>query len=140
MNDSSLGPRPLCSVCGVRHVRKNGKGTAWGNKCQRCHVDEIAQRRGMDRNQYLEAIHPEKQHKKDYCENQDGHLGFACTFPTLFARINGNSILELDHQDGDPSNGSVSNFKTYCPTCHKVKTYMNGDHLTEGRRTLKMRS
>lgn len=41
--------------------------------------------------------------------------------------------LDVDHIDGDHSNDDPSNLQTLCANCHRLKTYMNGDHLSKGR-------
>ena len=65
-----------------------------------------------------------KNYKKDYCENQDGHLGFPCT-----ATIIDPCQIQVDHVDGDRYNGAPDNLKSYCGNCHAVKTKRNNDHL-----------
>jgi hypothetical protein len=60
--------------------------------------------------------------KKDYCENNDGHLGFPCT-----STIHYGGILELDHIDGQHYNNVPSNIQTLCKICHAYKGYLNGD-------------
>lgn len=66
------------------------------------------------------------QHKKTYCENHDGHLGFSCPVP--HDEWNGfESSLDLDHLDGDHYNNIPSNVKTYCKLCHGRKSLINGD-------------
>jgi hypothetical protein len=65
-------------------------------------------------------------HKKDYCENHDGHLSFLCPVPrdgwTRFQ-----SGLDLDHKDGDHYNNTPENVKTYCKLCHGLKSIVEGD-------------
>lgn len=65
-------------------------------------------------------------HKKDFCENNDGHLGFSCP-------VNSNQwnnfleSLDLDHIDGDHMNNKPKNVKTYCKLCHNRKSKETGD-------------
>lgn len=66
------------------------------------------------------------QHKKDYCENHDGHLGFSCPVPRD-GWIGFQNSLDLDHIDGDHNNNVPSNVKTYCKLCHGRKSLENGD-------------
>ena len=66
------------------------------------------------------------QHKKDYCENHDGHLGFSCPVPRD-GWIGFQNSLDLDHLDGDHNNNVPSNVKTYCKLCHGRKSLENGD-------------
>ena len=102
-----------------------------------------AQRHGLTLTAYRHRSHPYLQHRKDYCENRDGRLGFVCTFthPTpqqleatgLDATYLG--WLQVDHKDGNHTNNDPSNLQTLCACCHNIKTYQNGDHTTPGRKT-----
>ena len=65
-------------------------------------------------------------HKKAYCENHDGHLGFECPVPHD-SWIGFETSLDLDHVDGDHYNNVPSNVKTYCKLCHGRKSLENGD-------------
>jgi hypothetical protein len=62
------------------------------------------------------------EHKKTYCENTDGRLGFTCTTTIIFS-----GQLELDHIDGDHVNNIPENVQTLCKDCHAVKSWKNGD-------------
>lgn len=46
-----------------------------------------------------------------------------------FVAVHG-SQLDIDHIDGDHSNNDVSNLQVLCANCHRLKTIMNGDHLS----------
>ena len=48
-------------------------------------------------------------------------------------------MLDVDHIDGDPSNDSAENCQTFCKCCHAYKTHINGDTVTPGRKTLKIK-
>ena len=63
-------------------------------------------------------------HKKNYCENHDGHLGWTCPVSTFEGF---EASLDLDHLDGDHHNNTPSNVKTYCKLCHGRKSLINGD-------------
>ncbi|TXG79480.1 MAG: HNH endonuclease [Spirochaetes bacterium] len=52
--------------------------------------------------------------KKDYCEN--------CKFVPIHP-----CQLDVDHIDGDHSNNELSNLRTLCANCHRLKTFMNKD-------------
>jgi hypothetical protein len=67
-----------------------------------------------------------KQHKKAYCENYDGHLGFLCPVPKENWK-GFESSLDLDHLDGNHYNNVIENVKTYCKLCHGKKSLNNGD-------------
>lgn len=62
-------------------------------------------------------------HKKTYCENIDGHLGFPCT-----STIHYSGVLELDHKNGDHYHNLQDNVETLCKICHAYKSFLNGDH------------
>lgn len=76
-----------------------------------------------------------KIHRKDYCENKDGRLGFTCT-TTITDLVPWQMQLDVDHIDGNPTNNSKENLQTLCKNCHHVKTHLNKDYLTEGRKAL----
>ena len=65
-------------------------------------------------------------HKKNYCENIDGHLGFSCPVdPESWP--NHQESLDLDHLDGNHMNNTPNNIKTYCKLCHNRKSKETGD-------------
>lgn len=125
--------------------------------CSRCHDKNIAKkhgtktrhhltasRHGLTLTEYQERIHPYLIHRKDYCENIDGRLGFVCNsaYPTRetldklgFTDWGTRNFLDVDHKDGNSSNHDPENLQTLCKNCHKLKTYSSGDHLTVGRTT-----
>jgi cytochrome c553 len=124
-----------CSKChNAETARRNGVKSAH-------HL--TAQRHGLTLTEYHHRNHPYLKHRKDYCENRDGRLGFVCTFthPTpdqlestgLDATFLG--WLQVDHKDGNHTNNDPSNLQTLCACCHNVKTYQNGDNATPGRKT-----
>ena len=54
--------------------------------------------------------------KKDHCEQ--------CGFVAI------NQVqLDVDHIDGNHRNDDPSNLMTLCANCHRLKTYLNDDHL-----------
>jgi hypothetical protein len=124
--------------------------------CSSCHNEETARRNGVKSAQHLTAQrhgltltaynhrnHPYLRHRKNYCENVDGRLGFICTFtaPTpqqLEATgLDGTYLgwLQVDHKDGNHLHNDPKNLQTLCACCHNVKTYQNGDNATPGRKT-----
>jgi hypothetical protein len=85
-----------------------------------------------------------KIHRKKYCENRDERLGFKCTYVTpndeLFEHLGcGKEVYEVflhvDHMDGNPNNNLEENLQTLCSNCHAIKTALNRDNLTPGRKT-----
>jgi len=65
-------------------------------------------------------------HKKIFCENVDGHLGFPCPIKKE-EMIHYPESLELDHLDGNHYNNVPENVKTYCSLCHNRKSKENND-------------
>jgi hypothetical protein len=74
-----------------------------------------------------------KIHRKEFCENVDGRLGFKCTTTIIDYEWQ----LDIDHKDGDPSNNVIKNLQTLCKCCHAIKTKTERDYMTPGRKTLK---
>lgn len=60
---------------------------------------------------------PWKRFKKDTCES----CGFVPVNPCQ---------LDVDHVDGDKKNNNEDNLMTLCANCHRLKTFLNGDHLS----------
>jgi hypothetical protein len=73
-----------------------------------------------------------KIHRKDYCENIDGRIGFKCTTTIVDPEWQ----LDADHISGDPSDCSAENIQTLCKCCHAIKTRDARDYMTPGRKTL----
>lgn len=113
---------PGCSRLGqhLGYYRKDGTPGRRA-KCHKCHSIQY----GLNGWDY-------KIHRKDYCENVDGRLGFTCT-STI---INPELQLDTDHINGDPSDNRPENLQTLCKCCHPIKTMQNGDYLSAGRKTL----
>ena len=65
-------------------------------------------------------------HKKFFCENVDGQLGFSCPVPSD-GWDGFYTALDLDHLDGNHYNNVPSNVKTFCKLCHGRKSIENGD-------------
>jgi hypothetical protein len=95
---------------------------------------------------WTNSKHPYLRFRKTYCENQDGRLGFKCTFvpptkeqlalmPNVETSFRG--WLHVDHIDGNPFNPKEENLQTLCACCHIIKTAVFKDYATPGRKTLK---
>ena len=67
-------------------------------------------------------------HKKNYCENIDGRLGFFCPVDPNFAFSN--NVLHDDHIDGNHYNNSPENLQTLCSICHAMKGLSSGDFVS----------
>ncbi len=59
-----------------------------------------------------------KQYRKKYCEQ--------CGFIPLHI-----CQLDVDHIDGDHNNNSPDNLRTLCANCHRLKSYLNKDHINK---------
>ena len=68
-----------------------------------------------------------KIHKKDFCENIDGHLGFKCPVKKPKVWLQFLESLDLDHVDGNHFHNNPKNVKTYCKICHGRKSLKEGD-------------
>ena len=67
-------------------------------------------------------------HKKEYCENIDGHLGWKCPVPSkAWKKLDLLNALDLEHLDGDHFNNVPSNVETICKLCHGKKSILNND-------------
>ena len=105
-----------------------------------------AARHGMTVQEYAESKHPYLRYRKDYCENIDGRLGFKCNtvLPTQ-KMLNDAGLpdwrpkqfLEVDHIDGHSKNNDPDNLQTLCKHCHQIKSVVNKDYATIGRKRLK---
>ena len=82
--------------------------------------------------EYANNLSPYRKHRKDYCENKDGRLGYKCRH-----KVRHSAQLQVDHIDGNPYNHNISNLQTLCANCHIYKTHAKKDYATPGRKTLK---
>lgn len=55
-----------------------------------------------------------RRYKKDKCEN--------CGFIPMHS-----CQLDVDHIDGNHKNDDISNLRTLCANCHRLKTHLNND-------------
>jgi hypothetical protein len=60
-------------------------------------------------------------HKKKFCENNTGILGFICPMDKLRYEEFPSDIYHMDHVDGDHHNNTAINVKTFCSICHTRK-------------------
>lgn len=120
-------------------------GAPDGYVCAQHHVRYLADKNGYGDNvtAFINLSHPYLKHRKDYCENIDGRLGFKCTYTAPSSKQLVESglhkdfmgWLQVDHKDGNHYNNKIGNLQTLCACCHNIKTFMNKDNLTPGRKT-----
>ena len=66
-------------------------------------------------------------HKKKYCQNKDGRLGFCCPMdPERYSEFP-SDIYDMDHRDGNHHNNTPENLITICKVCHSRKGKESGD-------------
>lgn len=125
LKDGSPSYRKVCQYHHSKNIaRRNGVRYA---------KELTAQRQGLTMTEYGNRFHPSRRHRKDYCENKDGRLGFTCT-----TTIAWDGMLDVDHIDGHPFHNDPSNLQTLCKCCHAYKTNSHGDYQTPGRKKLKL--
>tara|TARA_R110002072_G_scaffold47140_1_gene130210 strand:- start:4257 stop:4781 length:525 start_codon:yes stop_codon:yes gene_type:complete len=66
-------------------------------------------------------------HKKNYCENKDGILGFICPMDKTRYNEFPCDVYHMDHVDGNHHNNNIDNLKTFCSICHARKGKESGD-------------
>lgn len=132
--------RPRCSIKGCTNLAmKNGRhkkdGTPYFKKiCANHNAKKTADKRGLSLTEYKNTHHRYLRHRKEFCENKDGRLGFKCNY-----KIQISGQLQVDHKNGNPEDNRQRNLQTLCANCHVFKTIKNKDYSTPGRKTLKSR-
>jgi len=92
------------------------------NRCDYHHRVYQADKKGISVASWTNSWHIYRKHRKDFCENTDGRLGYVCD-----ATIHWEGQLEVDHIDGNHNNNDPNNLQTFCSNCHKYKTNRNKD-------------
>lgn len=134
-------------VIAVRHYYNNDDvrvKTAWRRVCNACHINRMEKRNGVSYTKLRNSWHPYLWARLDYCENQDGRLGFICNavLPTseMLAAAGLNwtpdQFLQVDHINGNPADHRPENLQTLCSHCHTIKGMQHKDWLTPGRKSL----
>ena len=100
----------------IRHWSSQGDPSL-KTECSRCCNARI-------KNKNIEGI---IFHKKSFCENKDGILGFICPMDKTRYDEFTSDIYHMDHLDGNHHNNSLDNLKTLCAICHTRKGRESGD-------------
>ena len=116
-----MGEQYQCVNFGCERLQERRNATSFHNWCSRC---KRQQRKGEPLDDHITSA------KKDFCENilDDSPLPFDCrtthdddgALPTY--------ELILDHYDGDRSNNSPENLRTWCRSCNYRKGMIMGDY------------
>ena len=100
-------PRPLCIDCKIRPCLRKGLTKLgfilWNVRCASCHKKKY--------NMKNIAWKTYRRYKKNKCES--------CGFIPIHA-----CQLDVDHIDNDHKNNDLSNLKTLCANCHRLKTHL----------------
>ena len=109
-------PKCINDGCEANAKLSNWAKWSFATECATCqkYRREDKEREGITR------------HKKAYCENHDGHLGFTCPIPRD-GWIGWEASLQLDHIDGNHWNNQPENVETLCQLCHMRKSVSSGD-------------
>ena len=139
---------PICSCCNTRPARKNGTynvdGSPYFRKvpkdtvlfvdhlgkpiCSFClQKDDQAKKKDWAYGSRDGNPRTYVKHRKDYCENIDGRLGFKCTTSLHENPDIRQKMLDVDHINGDKTDNRVENLQTLCASCHRVKTHYETD-------------
>ena len=109
---------PLCVNEGCFNNVAVREWKNWSFKSE-CHSCMNARKEGRDISGVI-------RHKKIYCENIDGRLGFKCpVHPSEWDFFQ--ESLDMDHLDGNHFNNVPENVDTYCKLCHFRKSKEEGD-------------
>ena len=101
--------KAICAECGPVTIkpRYNNKNTF---RCKKSWK--------KNSKKYHKYKKPYSKYKKDYCES----CGFVAEHLVQ---------LDVDHIDGNHNNNDINNLQTLCSNCHRLKTYVNKDHIKQ---------
>lgn len=135
----AMKDRPKCCVPRCNE-RKQYMGTwakktnqpIWRKTCAKHHFKATAKKQGFTGvTEWRNSWHSYRKHRKTYCENRDGRLGFICRYTIKYS-----GQLQVDHKNGKPYDDRKCNLQTLCANCHIFKTSVNEDYATPGRKQL----
>jgi cytochrome c553 len=115
------------AICGSCHSKKTAAKRGFKYLAQ-----VVAANAGLTLTEYTNQFHPYRKYRKDYCENDDGRLGFVCTTNIIW-----DGMLDVDHKNGKPDDNRPQNLQTLCKCCHAYKTNLHEDYASPGRKKLK---
>ena len=87
----------------------------------RCHFHHFAHqgaKKGMNDIEWQNSFQDYRKYRVNYCENEDGRLGFKCANPNVIWE----GMLDVDHIDGNHDNNDEYNLQTLCKCCHAYKS------------------
>jgi hypothetical protein len=126
--------RKVCRSCHDHNTAKRYAAKTPGAGWVKTVNDVVAHKAGFSNFQlYYNSRHPYLKYRKDYCENQDGRLGYKCT-----AKIVWDGQLDVDHVNENPGDNRKRNLQTLCKCCHAYKghLFIKKHGRTPGRKTL----
>lgn len=105
-------------ICNFKECSNEFKFRSNKKFCSRKCKERHAHRTNPKRIERFKKLTEDKRgyeiHKKDKCED--------CGFIPVHT-----CQLDVDHIDGNHKNNDISNLKTLCANCHRLKTYINKD-------------
>ena len=118
----------ICSNKTLEHSRWE-YDSIFKTECSRCAVSRI-------KGKALEGISIVK---KNYCENNDGLLGFMCPMDKTRYSEFPSDCYHMDHRDGNHENNVIENIVTICSLCHARKGKESGDFNGSKKSSRKLR-
>lgn len=119
--EGNVLPRCINPGCERPVMVRDWKNWSIKSECGTCYKARVTGFRGP-------AMSGIEIHKKEYCENVDGRLGWECPVPAKsWKELDMLNALDLEHLDGDHFNNTPENVDTICKLCHGKKSTINND-------------